>query len=428
MKQTLLQKSFIRLDQAAAHSIIDAEGLQRLKIPLSTLEVSIPVRMDNGSLEIFHGFRVRYDDTLGPTKGGIRFHPNVSLDEIQALAFWMTIKCAVIGVPFGGAKGGIIINPKTLSPMELERLSRAYIERIFLFIGPRKDIPAPDIYTNARIMGWMMDEYSKITGNASPDVITGKPIELGGSEGRDQATGKGAYYCIKELERIKKLNPQKTRVAIQGFGNVGQAIAEFLHKDNYKIVAISDSQGGIYRDDGFDIPSIMKAKRDTKKVKAVYCEGSVCELINADSISNEELLELDVDLLIPAALEDQIDKNNADKIKASYIVELANGPVTPYADQILSEKNILIIPDVLANAGGVTVSYFEWVQNRCGTCWSLTTVNKRLKDVMTKEFNTIYKFMEDKKISMRSAAYAYALNRLGRAITAKGTYNFFINA
>lgn len=422
---TIFTDALARLDKAAHYAHIDPEALERLKHPKAVLEVSIPIRMDNGSLRVFTGYRVRHDDTRGPTKGGIRFHPEVSVDEVKALAFWMTFKCAVMGLPFGGGKGGIIVDPKTLSRMEIERLSRGFIEQIVNFIGPTKDIPAPDVYTNSMIMGWMMDEYSKIMRSHSPDVITGKPIELGGSLGRDDATGRGTYYCIKELEQKKNWQPKNIRVAIQGFGNAGQHVAALLHRDGYKIVAISDSKGGIYNAEGFDVPSLIQIKNQSNQVKAVYCQGSVCESIPATHLSNDELLKLDVDILIPAALENQIHADNAAEIKAPYIFETANGPITSEADTILMQKNILIVPDILANAGGVTVSYFEWVQNKSGFYWSEEEVHQRLHTVMVREFNAIYNLAEQHKIDMRTAAYAHALNRLGKAISAQGTHSYF---
>ena len=306
-------------------------------IPKAVLQVSIPVRMDDGSLRVFKGYRVRHNNHRGPTKGGIRYHPNVSLDEVKALAFWMTCKCAVVGIPYGGAKGGIIVDPRELSHMELERLSRGFIEEAANFIGPDVDIPAPDVYTNARIMGWMMDEYSKIKRQYSPAVITGKPIPLGGSLGRDDATGRGAYYCIKELEKKKHWKPSDITVAVQGFGNAGQHVAKLLHADGYRIVAVSDSKGGIYKPEGFDVPSLIQFKNESRKLKAVYCDGSLCEAIDADTITNEELLELDVDVLIPAALENQITENNVNNIMAKTIVEVANGPTTSAADKVLAK-------------------------------------------------------------------------------------------
>jgi len=339
----LFEDALSHLDHAAQFSHADPETIERLKHPQSKLIVSIPVRMDDGSLKVFKGYRVRHNDSRGPTKGGIRYHPDVTLDEIKALAFWMTFKCALVGLPFGGAKGGITVDPKQLSRMEVERLSRGFIEQIVNFIGPHTDIPAPDVYTNPRIMGWMMDEYSKIMRSHSPGVVTGKPIELGGSLGRNDATGRGAYYCIKELERLRQWNPVDIRVAVQGFGNAGQHVVALLHQDGYRIVAVSDSKGGIYRQEGFDVPSLMHMKKETQRVQAVYCQGSVCEMVSAEQITNEELLALDVDILIPAALENVIDVNNVDTIKAPIIVEVANGPVTSKADAILAKKGTLIV-------------------------------------------------------------------------------------
>jgi len=425
MTGEIYKEALSRLDKAASYAAIDAEVVEKLKFPKACLEVSIPVRMDDGSLRIFTGYRVHHNDLRGPTKGGIRFHPNVSLDEVKSLAFWMSIKCAVVGIPFGGGKGGVIVDPKELSRMELERLSRGYIQQIASFIGPDTDIPAPDVYTNAMIMGWMMDEYSKIVRRLSPAVITGKPIALGGSQGREDATARGGYYCIKELEKKRHWDPKNIRVAVQGFGNAGQFIAEMLHQDGYKVVAISDSQGGIYRPQGFDVPSIIQVKNNSKKLQAVYCEGSVCELVDATVVTNEELLELDVDILIPAALENQITKDNAKNVKAPVIIELANGPTTFEADTILEAKGTLVVPDILANAGGVTVSYFEWVQNKAGYYWSLNEVQERLKEIMLREFRFVYALMEEHNTDMRTAAYIHALNRQAAAITALGTEDYF---
>jgi glutamate dehydrogenase (NADP+) len=428
MTGEIYKQALSRLDKAAGFAKIDREAVEKLKHPKACLEVSIPVRMDDGSLRIFTGYRVHHNDMRGPTKGGIRFHPNVSLDEVKSLAFWMTIKCAVMGIPFGGGKGGIIVDPKELSRLELERLSRSYIQQIADFIGPDTDIPAPDVYTNAMIMGWMMDEYSKIVRKLSPAVITGKPIPLGGSQGRDDATARGGYYCIKELEAKNKWNPADMRVAVQGFGNAGQFIAEMLYKDGYKIVAISDSKGGIYRPQGFDVPSIIHVKNNSKELQAVYCEDSVCQLVDAAVISNEELLELDVDILIPAALENQITQENAAHIKASVILELANGPTTFEADEILQQKGVLVLPDILANAGGVTVSYFEWVQNKSGYYWPLSRIHESLKEIMVREFHHVYKLKELNKCDMRTAAYIHALNRQAEAVVALGTQEYFSEA
>ncbi len=413
------------LNNAQQVATIDDEVFAYLKHAEACHEFSIPVRRDNGQLDFYTGYRVQYSRLRGPGKGGIRFHPQVSLDEVKALAFWMTIKCAVVNIPYGGAKGGVIVDPKQLSRLELERLSRGFIRKVADLIGPDIDIPAPDVYTNAMIMGWMMDEYSKIARSHQPAVITGKPIALGGSLGRNDATGRGGYYCIKELERLQHWQPAKLRVAVQGFGNAGQHIARLLHADGYQVVAVSDSKGGIYRPEGLDIPSIIQVKNTSCKLRAVYCEGSVCEAVDASSISNAELLELDVDILIPAALENQITADNADAIKANTIVELANGPIASAGDAILVKNNKLVVPDILANAGGVTVSYFEWVQNRSGFYWPLVEVQQRLQAIMAREFNVVYEFMQQRAIDMRTAAYAVALNRIGDAVSAYGTERYF---
>lgn len=425
MAKTIFEDALSHLDVAAQHIAVEPETIERLKHPQSVLEMSIPVRKDDGSLEIFTGYRVRYNNSRGPSKGGIRFHPNVTLDEVKALGFWMTIKTAVVGVPYGGGKGGVVVDPKKLSRLEVERLSRGFIEMCADFIGPHTDIPAPDVYTNAMIMGWMMDEYSKIVRQYTPSVITGKPLSMGGSVGRDDATGRGAYYCIKELERKRNWKPDDITVAIQGFGNAGQHIAALLHRDGYRIVAVSDSQGAIYSKTGFDVPSLIHSKNEMKQLKAVYCQGTVCELVPADQITNEQLLELDVDILIPAALENVITQENAANIKAPVIVEVANGPVNSDADAILCEKKILLIPDILANAGGVTVSYFEWVQNNTGLYWTLDDVHEKLRQIMTENFAAIYDIMLEKQISMRTAAYVHGLSRLRDAIHAQGTQSYF---
>lgn len=425
MSGNLFEDALSHLDHAAQYVDVDPETLHRLRHPQNILEVSIPVRKDDGSLVIYKGIRVRHNGSRGPTKGGIRFHPQVTLDEVKALAFWMSLKCAVVDIPFGGAKGGVAVDPKSLSRMEVERLSRGFIEQIVDFIGPEIDIPAPDVYTNAMIMGWMMDEYSKIMRSHTPGVITGKPVSMGGSLGRDDATGRGAYYCIKALEAHRKWDPTQIRVAVQGFGNAGQHIAALLHRDGYRIVAVSDSQGGIFREQGFDVPSLIHMKNESKRVKAVYCEGTVCETIEAEHISNDDLLALDVDLLIPAALENVIRVDNVETIQAPVIVEVANGPVTSKADAILAERGTLVMPDILANAGGVTVSYFEWVQNKNGYYWPLAEVHEKLERKMCAAFDIVYELMLEKKISMRTAAYAVALQRLGDAIHAQGTQSYF---
>lgn len=425
MTDSIFKDALNRLKKYGEAASISNDVIESLMHPFSILKATLPIRMDDGSTRYFTGYRCRYNNTLGPTKGGIRFHPDVNMAEIQALALWMTIKCAVVGLPFGGGKGGIVVDPKTLSPLELERLSRAYVRAMADFIGPQTDIPAPDVYTNARIMGWMMDEYEAIKRVKAPGVITGKPVRLGGSLGRDDATGRGAYLCIQELSKKLLLEPEKTTVAVQGFGNGGYHVARLLHDAGYKIVAISDSKGGIYSPKGFDVASIYEEKQRSRVVRAVYCKQSVCELVEHDVISNEDLLSLDVDILIPAALEGVITRENAASIKAKYIVEVANGPILSNADPILEENGIQIVPDVLANAGGVTVSYFEWVQNRQGYKWSLEEVHARLQDIMVDAFNEVWDLAQARNLSMRSAAYAVAIERIGEAVEAHGTRDYF---
>ncbi|MBD1933806.1 MULTISPECIES: Glu/Leu/Phe/Val family dehydrogenase [Cyanophyceae] len=427
MSDSLFADASQRLEQALKYVSLSDDATEHLKYPKASLAVSIPVRMDNGTLRIFQGYRVRYDDTRGPTKGGVRYHPNVSMDEVQSLAFWMTFKCAVLNLPFGGAKGGITLNPKELSKMELERLSRGYVDAIADFIGPDIDIPAPDVYTNPMIMGWMMDQYNIIRRQITPAVVTGKPLSMGGSLGRDTATATGAFFVIESI--MSKLNrpPQETTVAVQGFGNAGAEIAELLSKAGYKIVAVSDSQGGIYTKQGLDIPSIRQYKRSSQGIKAIYCKGTVCNIHEHEVITNEELLALDVDILIPAALENQITEANVQDIKAKYIFEVANGPINSVADKILEQRGIHVFPDILVNAGGVTVSYFEWVQNRSGLYWTLEAVNQQLKEKIVKETEQIWAISQTLAISMRTAAYVHALNRLGEAINAKGTRDYYIN-
>ena len=427
MSQSLFSDASQRLDEALEYASISDDAIERLKLPKSSLKVSIPVRMDDGELRIFPGYRVRYDDTRGPTKGGIRYHQDVSSDEVQSLAFWMTFKCAVANLPFGGGKGGITVNPKELSPFELERLSRGYIDAVADFIGPDIDIPAPDVYTNQMIMGWMVDEYSIIKRQITPAVITGKPLTMGGSLGRDTATAMGAFFTVEATWPQLGLNgsPADTTVAVQGFGNAGAIIAELLFNAGYKVVAVSDSKGGIYRREGLDIPSVRQFKDSTRTLKAVYCEGTVCSIVEHETITNEELLALDVDILAPAALENQITEANARDIKAKAVYELANGPTTPGADEILRQRDVIVFPDILVNAGGVTVSYFEWVQNRQGLYWTLEQVNQRLKQMMVEETERIWAIAQEQGISPRTAAYVHALNRIGDAVQAKGTKDYF---
>ncbi|RMD86095.1 MAG: Glu/Leu/Phe/Val dehydrogenase [Candidatus Dadabacteria bacterium] len=425
MGETLFDRAKTRLDEATKYLDVEEETVVRLKAPKSVLQVSIPVRMDDGSLKVFQGYRVRYNDAVGPTKGGIRYHQSVTLDEVKTLAFWMTFKCAAVGLPFGGAKGGVTVNPKELSLLELERLSRGYISAIADSIGPDVDIPAPDVYTNSMIMGWMVDEYSNIKRAYSPAVLTGKPIYAGGSLGRDDATARGGFYCLEALKERLRLGKGTLKVAIQGFGNAGYHFAKIANDAGYRIVAVSDSKGAICKEDGLDPESVYKFKQQNRELKAAYCEGTVCEVVDHKRITNAELLELDVDILVPAALENQITKDNAKNIKAKCIVELANGPTTVEADNILAQRGIPVIPDILANAGGVTVSYFEWVQNKQGYYWKLPKVHKELKEYMEDASVEIFNIAEKHGITLRTAAYVSALRRIDEAVKSKGTERQF---
>ncbi len=405
-----------QLERMAEQADVGPEVVAALRQPKATQIATLPVRRDDGSTSYFTAYRCRYNDALGPTKGGIRFHPGVTREEVQALALWMTLKCAVVGIPYGGGKGGVTVDPKGLSRMELERLSRAYIRAMADFVGPDTDIPAPDVYTDARIMGWMADEYQAIKRVKAPAVITGKPISLGGSYGRDEATGRGAYLVTRELAKRRGLEPRKSTVAIQGFGNAGYHIARLLKRDGYRIVAVSDSKGAIYADEGYDIEALAELKKE---------EGSVTAKRGQVQLTNEEILELDVDLLVPAALESVITPENADRVKAPYVVEVANGPITSDADAILAESGHTVVPDVLANAGGVTVSYFEWVQNRAGWRWTLNEVRERLEEIMVGAFFEVWSHSEATGLPLRNAAYTLAIGRIGEAIQAHGTREYF---
>jgi glutamate dehydrogenase (NADP+) len=427
VNDSLLDDASGRLDEALRYARVSEDALERLRYPKSTLKVSIPVRMDDGSLRTFRGYRVRYDDSRGPTKGGIRYHPNVNVDEVSTLALWMTIKCAVLELPFGGAKGGITVDPKQLSKLELERLSRGYIDAVADFIGPDVDVPAPDVYTNALIMGWMMDEYSIIRRAHVPAVITGKPLPMGGSRGRDTATADGGFDVIEALRGKLIPNDQPT-VAVQGFGNVGATIALLLHNAGYRVVAVSDSQGAIFSEAGLHIPTVKKVKEESRHLQAAYCHGSVGDLTDHDRLSNDELLSLDVDVLVPAALENAITEANVGAIRAPVILELANGPISSAADRALAERGISVIPDVLANAGGVTVSYFEWIQNRTGLYWSAQEVRERLRERMVGEALALWDFAAEHDIPLRTAAYAQALTRIGEAADAKGRKELYTSA
>lgn len=385
------------------------ENIDLLKYPMRSVIVNFPVKMDSGKIELFAGYRVQYNDALGPTKGGIRFYPDVDLEEVTILAFLMSLKCAVVDVPYGGGKGAVKVDPKRLSKKELERVSRGYIRQIHSFIGPKKDIPAPDIYTTPEIMAWMRDEYEKITGEDAPAVITGKPVEKQGSKGRDIATAQGGVYVLKEALKVLELKDD-VRVAVQGFGNAGMHVAEILEKEGFKIVGVSDSKSGVYDENGLDVKGLIEHKNKTKKVSG----------FGAKEISNEELLELECDVLVPAAIADQIKESNVDNVKAKIILELANAPVTPKADDVLFKRNVIVIPDILANAGGVVVSYFEWLQNLDNKYWELDKVLKKLDEKMVKAFNHVYSKAKKMKTSMRKAAYRLAIDKIIEAEKKRG--------
>ncbi len=401
-----------QLDDAAVIIQLDPATHELLRWPLRELHVTLPVKMDDGSTQIFHGFRVQYNDARGPTKGGIRFHPDETIDTVRALAAWMTWKTAVVDIPLGGGKGGIICNPKAMSPAELERLSRAYIRQVGRIIGEEVDVPAPDVYTTPQIMAWMMDEYSFMRGYNVPGVITGKPLPLGGSQGRGDATARGGMYCVREAAKVMGLDTKGATMAIQGFGNAGQFAAtlgqELL---GAKIVAVSDSKGGIYNAQGLDPTKVIAHKQNT---------GSVVGYPGTESVSNAELLELDVDIVAPAALENQITGENAAKIKGKIIAELANGPTTPEADEVLHENGLYVIPDFLCNAGGVTVSYFEQVQNAYDFYWDVDLVHERLDKKMTTAFHAVDQTAKKFGINNRMAAYVVAVQRVAEACRLRG--------
>lgn len=386
------------------------EVYELLKDSLRMLKVRIPVRMDDGSVKVFTGYRAQHNDAVGPTKGGVRFHPNVTEDEVNALAIWMSIKAGIVDLPYGGGKGGIVCDPREMSFRELENLSRGYVRAISQFVGPTKDIPAPDIFTNSQIMAWMMDEYSRIDEFNNPGFITGKPIVLGGSHGRETATAKGVTICIEEAAKKRGLEIKDSRVVIQGFGNAGSYLAKFLHEAGAKVVGISDAYGALYDPEGLDINYLLD-RRDSF--------GTVTTLFK-NTITNKELLELDCDILVPAAVQNQITKENAHNIKADIIVEAANGPTTIEATKILTERGKLIVPDVLASSGGVTVSYFEWVQNNQGYYWSEEEIEEKLEKVMVSSFENIYNTAHTRKVDMRLAAYMVGVRKMAEASRFRG--------
>jgi glutamate dehydrogenase (NAD(P)+) len=400
-----------QLDMAAKLLKLDPAVHSLLREPKRVLEVTFPVRMDNGQVRTFKGFRVQYNDARGPCKGGIRFHPQETIDTVKALAAWMTWKTACVDIPLGGGKGGVICNPKEMSRGELERLSRAYIDAIGMIIGPELDIPAPDVYTDPQIMAWMVDEFAKIRGHNTPGVITGKPIALGGSQGRGDATARGAAYTIREASKRLDIPLRGASVAIQGYGNAGSYAAIILQEMGARIIAVSDSKGGILNEKGLDPDAVLQHKQKT---------GSVVGLAGAKAITNESLLEEQCDILVPAALENVITTKNASRIRAKIVAEAANGPTTPEADEILFKNKIFHIPDFLCNAGGVTVSYFEWVQNTYGLYWPVDEVHDRLDKIMTKAFNDVYDMHVKQNVNMRIAAYMLSVQRVAEAMKLRG--------
>ncbi|MEJ2637348.1 MAG: Glu/Leu/Phe/Val dehydrogenase [Calditrichia bacterium] len=408
-----------QFDKAAQMLKLTESQIAMIKEPRRITEVNLPVRMDDGSIRIFKGFRVQHSVVRGPAKGGIRFHPQVTVDEVKALSFWMTYKCAVVGVPFGGGKGGIVVDPNDLSRTELENLSRRYFAEMSDLFGPDADVPAPDVNTNPQIMSWMFDTFSMHRKRFLPAVITGKPLELGGSEGRSEATAQGMVFCVREATHHLKIDLKKASIAIQGFGNAGSFAAKLLSEDGARIIAISDISGAYYNPKGIDIQAALNTCRNNKTWLLQGLEKNTkCEKMDDPM----KLLELDADILIPAALENQITEDNAGNVKAKIVAECANGPVTPEADDILEKKNVFLIPDILCNAGGVTVSYLEWVQNRMGYYWTKERVNEDLHRIMVKSFHEVLEKSEDQKVNMRIAAFLVAIDRVTRAAELRGLY------
>ncbi len=409
-KQNVLQSTQTVIHQALGKLGYSDEMFELMKEPLRMMTVRIPVRMDDGSNKIFTGYRAQHNDAVGPTKGGVRFHPNVSETEVKALSIWMSLKAGIVDLPYGGGKGGIVCDPREMSFPEVERLSRGYVRAISQIVGPTKDIPAPDVFTNSQIMAWMMDEYSRMREFDSPGFITGKPLVLGGSHGRESATAKGVTICIREAAKKKGLNVEGARIVIQGFGNAGSFLAKFMFDAGAKVVGISDVYGGLYDPEGLDIDYLLD-RRDSF--------GTVSKLFK-DTISNDELLELDCDILVPAAIENQITESNADRIKAGIIVEAANGPTTIEATKMLSDRGVLLVPDVLASAGGVTVSYFEWVQNNQGFYWEEEEVAKKLEKVIVTAFDNVYRVASVRNVDMRLAAYMVGVRKMAEASRFRG--------
>jgi glutamate dehydrogenase (NAD(P)+) len=402
-----------QLRRVAATFDIDSSLVDVLGACKKAVEVSVPVGMDDGDTRVFQGFRVTHNIARGPSKGGIRYHPDVTLDEVKALAMWMTWKCALMGIPFGGAKGGVVVDPKRLSRAELERMTRRYTSEIINEIGPEKDIPAPDVGTDGSVMAWIFDTYSMNKGHSVLGVVTGKPLTIGGSLGREEATARGSLYCIRDAVAKRDGRLDGMTVAVQGFGNVGSYLARLLHEEGARVVAISDSGVALHNSNGIDVPAAFAHKRES---------GSLAGLKDAEEIGSDELIVLDVDILAPCALEQVVTEENAAQVKASIICEGANGPVTPKADAILEDKGVLILPDVLANAGGVVVSYFEWVQGLQEYFWKEAEVNAKLNDIMSRAFDETWETAETRKLPMRLAAYGLAVQRVAEATITRGIY------
>lgn len=410
---SVFRNAMRQLHKAARYTSISAAIFERLEHPERTLQFSLPVVLDNGLTKVFEGYRVQYSSARGPYKGGLRYHAQTDLDEVKALAFWMAIKCSVVGIPLGGGKGGITVDPRTLSKGELERLTRGLTRKLVPFIGPEQDVLAPDVNTTPEIMGWIMDEYSRVVGRQTPGVVTGKPLPIGGSQGRTPATAQGGLYVLTELLCELKLPPAKVTVAVQGMGNVGGIMAKLLSRAGYTVVAMSDSKSGLYRRQGLDPVAVEKYKREHGELKGFPV---------ARGITNKQLLELPVTVIVPAALENQITKTNAGRIKAKVVFEMANGPTTPEADEKLARKKIVVVPDVLANAGGVTVSYFELVQNLQQYYWTEAEVMAKLKPIMVQAFQEVWRRSQQLNVDLRTAAFVVALERISQAMEAKGKF------
>jgi glutamate dehydrogenase (NAD(P)+) len=410
-----LEVAMRQVKKAIEHLHLDPGVAEKIKSTRRELIVNFPVKMDDGSIKIFTGYRIQHNTTRGPSKGGIRYHPDVNLDEVKALAMWMTWKCAVVNIPFGGAKGGVQCDPKAMSPRELENMTRRYVYEIAMMIGPDRDIPAPDVYTNPQIMAWIMDTYSTLKGYSVPGCVTGKPLELGGSLGRLEATGKGVFIIAQESAKHLDFSIAGARVAIQGCGNVGGTAAQFFDRAGAKVIAISDYQGGIYNPKGLNVAEALNCRNQYSCF--ITHEGPGWE-----EITNQELLELDCDILVPAAIENQITRENASKVRAKLIVEGANGPTTPDADDILNERGIWVAPDILANAGGVTVSYFEWVQNLQELLWNEEEISERLIRILKKSFGEVLSLTQKEKVDMRTAALMLGVGRVAQATKLLGIY------